>query len=200
MPPTIGINDFVRRQTADSEFTHFSDEGPQNTATIAAASRDGWERIVALVAEHFDQAKPGYRDGVVLVPVPPEGFYTGMTILQEGDTLVGTYRARRAGEEPRKEVRAARHRQKSPCVGVDVILYRRDVLAENAEGNTDCDWEIVSVNGRITEAPAPIEPMTLIANHFQLDGGTATNMTAEEFVAALRESVVFWKDKALLAM
>jgi hypothetical protein len=41
--------------------------------------------------------------------------------------------------------------------------------------------------------------MTLIANHFELDGGTATGMSPEEFEWALRESVLFWKDKALLA-
>lgn len=188
--PTIGTNDFVRRQTAESEYTHFDDGGPADTT---------WDRVAALAAEHFDRARPGYRDGVVCVPVPPDGFFTGVVRLREGDRLVGTYAARRPGEEPRKELRADRLEGKGPCVGVDVVLYRRDVLAEGGEATTDCDWEIVSVNGRVTEEEAPIEPMTLIANHFLVDGGTATNMTAEQFEAALRESVLYWKDKALLA-
>lgn len=180
--PTIGVNEFVRRQTPESEFTHF----------------DGsWAKVADLAATHFQDAKPGYRDGVVLVPVPPERFYTGVVELKEGSRLIGEYKARRPGEEPRKELRAVRQGPKSPCVAVDVILYRQDVLAEGNEGTTNCEWEIVSVNGRITQEEAPIAPDTLIANHFQLDGGTSTNMTPEEFEAALRESVRYWKNKAL---
>jgi hypothetical protein len=182
---TIGANDFVRRQTANSEFTHF----------------DGtWERVVQLALENFAQAKDGYRPGVCLVPVPAEGFHTGVVALVEGDRLEGAYRARREGEEPRKDVRVVREGvSKGPCVAVDVVLYRKDVLAEGNEGTTDCDWEIISVNGRVTEEDQPIHPDTLIANHFELDGGTATGMTDEKFVSDLRKSVLYWKDKAILA-
>jgi len=203
---TIGVNSFVTRQTADSEFTHFEGDG-------------GFERVGELVLEHFSMAKAGYRDGVVLVPVPPDGFYCGVVTLKEGDRLVGRYEARREGEEPRQEVRVVRARVfrpgpkgmepsweipaegagKEPCLHVDVVLYRRDVLESNGEECTGCDWDIVSINGRTTDEEAPIAPMTLIANHFELDGGTATGMTPEKFEAKLRESVLYWKDKALLA-
>jgi hypothetical protein len=183
--PTIGINDFVRRQTSSSEFTHF--DGPL-------------ERVAALAVEHFDQAKPGYRDGVCLVPVPPSGFFTGVATLEEGDELVGRYEARRLGEEPRKELRLLKEGvEKIPARGVDVVLYRRNVLEESNEPCTGCEWDVISINGRPTEGEMPIAPMTLIANHFELDGGTATGMSPEEFEWALRESVLFWKDKALLA-
>jgi hypothetical protein len=77
------------------------------------------------------------------------------------------------------------------------VLYHRDVLAENDEDSTGADWDIISVNGSPTTEPMPIHPDVLIANHFQLDGGTATGMSAEVFEAALRESVLFWKDKAI---
>lgn len=187
--PTIGINDFVRRQTPNSEFTHFEDE----------SGGDRWSKIAALAAKHFNNHRPGYREGVVLVSVPSEHFFTGVVVLQEGDRLVGEYKARRSGEEPRKTTRAVSEgRTKTRCAAVDVVLYRRDVLAEGDEATTDCEWEIVSVNGHITGQPAPIEPMTLIANHFQLDGGTSTKMSPTEFEAALRESVLYWKDKAFL--
>lgn len=186
MPITIGINDFVRRQTAASEYTHF--DGPL-------------ERVAELALEHFHRAKPGYRDGVCLVPVPAEGFFCGVVTLEEGDVLVGRYEARREGEEPRKELRVRREgpgrapgATKSPCVAVDVVLYRRDVLEEGNEPCTGEDWDIVSINGRLTEDEMPIAPMTLIANHFELDGGTATGMSPEEFETALRKSVLFWKD------
>lgn len=192
--PTFGINSFVRRQTPESEFTHFE---------------KGWERLLELVAENFDRAKPGYRKGVCLVPVPADGFFCGVVTLEEGDKLVGEYRARREGEEPRKTIRVFRPRVqhvdhisgagKSPCTHVDVVLYSRETLQEGGEDCTGKDWDVISVNGRVTEEEMPIAPDTLIANHFELDGGTATGMSPEEFEAALRESVLFWKNKAMLA-
>ena len=131
--PSIGVNVFVRRQTAESEFTSF--EG-----TL--------DEVAALAFEFFDDAKPGYKDGVCLVPVPAEGFVTGIIELQDGDPLVGSYKARRPGEEPRKSFRVPVHGtkdlgrgpfnpavmwEKSPAVAVDVVLYRKDVLAEGQE-------------------------------------------------------------------
>jgi len=198
--PTIGINDFVRRQTWDSEFTHFED------GTTALTPEDDWNKVLALVREHFHEAKPGYRDGVVLVPVPPDSFFTGLVTLREGETLVGRYEARRQFEEPRKQVWVSRPEEacqpgagKQRCRYVDVVLYRRDVLEEGGEDCTGCDWDVISLNGRTTDEEAPIEPWTLMANHFELDGGTATGMSPEEFEAALRVSVLYWKDKALIA-
>lgn len=183
--PTFGINDFVLRQTAESEFTHFD---------------GGWDRLKELVAENFHKAKPGYRDGVCVVPVPAEGFFCGIVGLQEGDKLMGEYRARRPGEEPRKTVRAVSDgKSKMPAKQVDIVLYSEATLAEGNEPRTGADWDVISVNGNPTDDEMPIEPMTLIANHFELDGGTATGMSPEEFETALRKSVLFWKNKAMLA-
>lgn len=206
--PTFGVNSFVKRQTPESEFTHF----------------DGsWEEVLALVAQNFSRAVPGYREGVCLVPVPGARFFCGIVELQEGDKLVGEYRARRPGEEPRKELRALRDHVrspgpvaiergarpedttpipgggKSPCTHVDVVLYSREVLAEGDEDRTGQDWDIISVNGRTSEEEMPIAPMTLIANHFELDGGTSTGMSPEEFEASLKKSVLYWKNKAMIA-
>jgi hypothetical protein len=191
--PTIGVNDFVRRQTPESEFTHYDDGGKNADAAQA------WEKVVALAVEHFAARKPSYRDGVCVVPVPPEGFFTGVVDLQEGDELVGAYKARRPGEEPRKAVRVRKDLGKQRCVAVEIILYSRETLEGEGEECTGCDWDIISVNGRITETEQPIHPETLIANHFELDGGTATGKSPEEFEQALRESVVYWKSRALLA-
>ena len=183
---TIGINEFVRRQTSTSEFTHF----------------DGsFERVQRLVLEHFKDAKGSYHqeDGVRLVEVPAEGFFCGLVTLEEGDELVGGYKARRPGEEPRKELRLLKEgATKLPAKHVDVVLYRKETLEAEGEAYTGCDWDIVSINGRATEGEMPIHPDTLMANHFGLDGGTPTKMDAEQFESALEESVLFWKDKALL--
>jgi hypothetical protein len=217
--PTIGVNPFVRRQTAESEFTHF-DDGSKDPAEA-----QDWAKVVALVEAHFAEAGGSYHQagGVVLVPVPPQGFHTGVVQLKEGDKLVGAYEARRKGEEPRKTQRVTRPARrypgpgaiergthpddwwpnpdagKRPCVAVDVVLYKRETLEGEGEECTGADWDIISVNGRITEEAQPIHPDTLIANHFELDGGTATGMTPEQFESALRESVLYWRDKAMLA-
>jgi hypothetical protein len=241
---TIDFNDLVRRQTEGSEFTHW---------TIPESI------LLSRVRAAFMDAKPGYRDGVLLVQIDPGGFFSPVVELQEGDVLVGKYKARQEGEEPRKSVQVVRQPAngesvpypddigewtdaqvaadlhwstmssitpppekrdaiiseasyrlehglptivdvpKTPAKQVDVVLYRKDVLAEGNENSTEADWEIVAINGQITKGYVPIMPDTLIANHFELDGGSATGMAPEEFVEALRASVLYWKDKALVA-
>lgn len=179
----IHINSFVRRQTPESGFSHWihSDEA-----------------LLAVVEHHFHKAKQGYRDGVLLVPVNPIGFFSGVTELKEGDMLVGEYVARKPGEDPRKSSYVLGG-EKMPALSAYVVLYRHDVLAENNEHETDADYEIISVNASPTEEESPIPVGALIANHLQLSGGTATNMTDSEFVQMLRKSVEFWKDKAQTA-
>ena len=39
---------------------------------------------------------------------------------------------------------------------------------------------------------------TMLANHFQFSGGTETKMSDAKFIAALRKSAEYWKDKALV--
>lgn len=181
------INDvaltFAARQTKESQFSHW--EFPN-------------EQLVELVVANFHNRKPGYREGVILVPVAPEGFFAGVVTLEPGTLLIGKYEARKEGEEPRKSTFAVGGR-KVPAKSVDVVLYHHDVLAENNEQSGDTEWEIISVNASPTLGEMPIAPGALIANHLQLSGGTATNMTDEQFVAKLRESLAFWKDKALAA-
>lgn len=183
MSNSIHITSFVRRQTPESAFSHW---------TLSD------EELLERVRRNFANRKPGYREGVVLVPVEPDGFYSGIVQLQPGTLLVGEYSARREGEEPRKGTYAVGG-QKITAKSVYIVLYAHDVLAENNENETDADWEIVSVNASPTEDEPPISPGTLMANHFQLSGGTATRMSDSEFVAALKQSVEYWKDKALAA-
>lgn len=176
-------SDFVRRQTAASRFTHF--DGP-------------WSEVVSRTVADFNRQTLGYRDGVVLVPLRDvSGFQSGVVTLVEGDTLVGKYEARLDGEEPRKST-SVEGGEKLPCKGVEVVLYRADVLAEDPTHVPKGDWEIVSVNGNPCEGPMPIAPMTLLHNHFGSTGGTDTGLSDADLVAQLRESFEFWKDKAFM--
>jgi hypothetical protein len=179
----IHITNFVRRQTKESGYSHW--EIPDSS-------------LLERVHRNFHRQKPGYREGVILVPVEPEGFFSSIVELKEGDVLVGEYKARRPGETPRKSTGALAG-QKIPAKSVDIVLYAHHVLAEKNEQESDADWEIVSVNASPTKEETPIPTGALIANHLELSGGTATKMTDEQFVQLLRKSVLFWSNKANIA-
>jgi hypothetical protein len=188
------LNSFVRRQTIDSPYTDWSITDEALINRVHATLECG-------------NAKPGYREGVLVVPVAPQGIYTSLTTLKEGDELVGTFKARREGEFPRKSITkpAGEDWCKPEAKAVDVILYASTTLAEDGSNELPAiegNWEIISVNGRPTEEEAPIAPMTLIYNHFHVDGsndgGSSTGMTDKEFVEALRISHEYWKDKAFI--
>lgn len=187
MSHTVQINTFVCRHIATSRFSHFG---------------GSWIKLKALVQEAMDAGnfEQGYRDGVFLVSVPPEGFYAGVCQLEEGDELVGGFEPRKQGEEPRKFV-ALKYGRKMPAKAVDIVVYTSEVLAEDKgnefpvdEGNV----EVISINARATEGPEPITPEALMANHFGASGGTRTMMEDATFVATLQESYLYWRDKALL--
>lgn len=184
--PIICINPFVRRQTAESQFSHF----------------DGsWADLVAEVHLHWVEHKPGYRDGVVLVPVKPKGFYSGIVTLEEGNKLGGIYAPRKPGEKPRKQT-WAQNGKKIPAVFCEIVLYSSAVLAEDGNNHLspeEGNWEIISINASPIDGKLPMKPETLIANHLYLDGGTKSKMTDSEFVIELRKSVEFWSNKDTVA-
>jgi len=187
----IVFNSFVRRQTANSRFGH---------TTLSDAD------VLAAIKDNFHKAKPGYRQGVCLVPVPPEGWFTGTATLVEGMSLTAKYEPRKPGETPRLRIGVAvpdgnYEAVKTPAVACDIVLYGSKVLAEDGDNELPAEpgnWEIVSMNPRLCLEDEPIPPGTLMANHFHEDGGTATGMTESEFVAALRVSRAYWNGKVTL--
>tara|TARA_R110002060_G_scaffold34100_2_gene44929 strand:+ start:94 stop:651 length:558 start_codon:yes stop_codon:yes gene_type:complete len=180
----IHANSFVKRQSSESRFSHF----------------DGsWRQVVEITASNFVNATAGYRDGVVLVSVDPEGFFSGVRELYDGEPIWGKYESRREGEEPRKVIMTG-SRDKIPAKSVDIVLYSSDVLSEDNSNELPAEegnWEIVSVNANPFDSEMPIAPETLMHNHFGSDGGTITNLSDSEFVAMLRKSFDFWKNKAM---
>ena len=95
------------------------------------------------IHDNLPNAKPGYRDGVILVEVSPSGFRGQIRTLQSGDTLQGVFKPRQEGETPRKEIRTAG--APDPLAAVFAVLYHRDTLAEGDE-NSDlsADYEVVT--------------------------------------------------------
>jgi hypothetical protein len=180
---TLHITDFVRRQTKESEFSHW---------TITDAELQF--RILSKMNSGLCHA--GYRKGVELVTLEPEGFFSSVVTLKEGDTLIGSFRKRKDNEEPRKQTYIFGN--KVPAKSVIAVLYSHAVLAEKNEQESEANWELVSINAFPTEEEAPMSVGTLLANHFEFSGGTATKMSDTEFIVALRKSAEYWKDKALV--
>jgi len=187
--PSIAMSPFVDRQRdPNSGLTHWEITD---------------EELLKRVQENFDLQRPGYRDGVVLVPVSPDGFKAGIRVLQEGDKLRGSYKARRDGETPRMSVwyecPTPISEAKVTPRSVDVVLYHRDVLAED-ETYVETEWNVICVLGKFCSAEdeEPMIPQTLMANHFGDDGGSATGMSPEAFEAALKASYYYWRDKVML--
>lgn len=152
------------------------------------------------VEVNWEKRKPGYRDGVVLVPIDIDAISYGLTCpiveLRDGMVLTGKFTSRVPNEEPRKKV-SVPNVPSTPARFIDVVLYRKDVLAEGNENSGDYDWEVVTVLPKLHEEQ-PMPPDTLMYNHFKLSGGTDTKMDDATFVKALRESFVYWKDKAMV--
>ena len=173
----IGVNKFCLRQTPESRFSHF----------------DGtWEALVHKVEEYFGDAKPGYRDGVVLVSVPPEGFFSGVVEVTTETPLKATFERRHEGEDAFVQVVAV-NGQKLPAKAVDIVLYRKDVLAADGDETSGAEWDIISINARPTEGEEPAHPVAMARNFLGLPGGTKVEYTAQQFA----EAVMYWSHRAM---
>ena len=192
----IAVNEFAYRQDEDSEYSHY--EG-------------SFSELVDLVEACFANQVPGYRDGVVLVSVPPEDFRTPLVDLKnlpDGAKLNAQFVSRREGEEPHLKVLVGNYDgmkwEKSIAKKVDIVLYRHDVLAENNEQSTDANWEIVSINASPDEKDVPMTPMTRARNILEMEGGTSAKLedkSKEELIELIKEmanEIVYWNQHALL--
>lgn len=172
---TIAINALAKRQSAESKYSHYN--GTK-------------ESLVKLVEENFKNAQPGYRDGVVLVPVPPESFFSGVVELTPETSLKAEFSARRKSEEAYISVVAVGG-DKLPAEVVEVVCYRHDVL--DGDASTEAEWEIVSLNARPTKEPEPQTPVAMARNFLGLAGGTKAEYAAEEFA----EAIIYWSKRAM---
>lgn len=159
-------------------------------------SLEAWMGIIKYQMEEGNTI-PGYRDGVILVrtylPLPHR-----TVLLTEQDTLIANFKPRVMGEEPRKSMQVYRSEESLPSARTTfVVLYRRDVLNLTGERSSEADWEVIEHLTSALNTPEPMHPNTMLANHFRLSGGTPTGMTPEQFEAALKESVLFWKNRAI---
>ena len=180
----IGVPKFVKRQSGDSTFTHF----------------DGsWQELADITEKYFDDAihySKGYRDGVYLVHLPKDiagRFFTFDAYpMFEGMKLDAKWAKVPGREHEPAKLQVTILEDKIPCHFVDVIIYRKDVLEEDGDDVTGCDYDIVSVNGRLAKNPPPIDPMTMVRNWLHLKGGTEMKGTNEsEMLTMLCDSILY---------
>lgn len=164
---TIKLNAVASRQAADFE--------------------GGEDELLALVARHFLQARTP-KEGVKVVPVPPDLFRSTVIPVTPETLLKAEFAARREGEDAFIIVKAVA--PKAPVKAVNVVLYHRDLLGEDA--TTDAEWEVVGINSFIMKGGEPMTPIAMAKNYLGLPGGTKADYTAEEFA----RSILFWSRHA----
>lgn len=157
------------------------------------------DTVASLTKQHFGSAKPGYRDGVLEVPVPPDGFYTSIVEIEPGTEVVGVFGSRREGELPYMQITLPPGQENNmPAKSVNIILYARETLEESGDETTGADWDVISINASPAEPgeQEPIKPETLMRNYFMEPGGTEMKGTSpEQFVQMLRQSREYWRNK-----
>ena len=171
----IEMNSFCKRQTPDSKYSHFAGT---------------WEELVKLVQNHFS----GSDEGVVVVEVPADNFFSGVTKLSDESKLKAEFSARRKGEKPYVQITAIGG-NKLPAQSVKIIIYSHETLAKDGDNTTEADWEIVSINASASaKGSEPLTPVAMARNFLNLAGGTKREYTAEQFA----ESILYWSRHAMV--
>ena len=185
MKATVTVNDFVRRQTPGSGKS-FS-----NKLTFEEIATHAQNQLTKGLFH------PGYRDGVILVPVAEDlvaKFICPYVKIDENTKFITRYIRRRGGEEPYIQTRALNGKP-LPAGKVELVLYSHTVLAENNEQTTNADWELISINAVPQGVDRlPMGPVTMMRNQMELPGGTAAHYNSDEWA----ESVRFWQQYVAL--
>jgi hypothetical protein len=167
----IHINSFVKRQTSNSSYSHFEDVNKDD---------ENWELLGSLIEANFDKAKEGYRKEVLLVPVPSNS--SGDCGRSEAVLEHCFYSGVAQLEDGEMFGGRFESRKEGETPRQHITAIRGD-----------------SINASPTEGEMPINPNTLMHNHFGSDGGTDTKLSDSEFVAMLKTSFEYWKDKVMAA-
>lgn len=182
MTRKVACSEFVKRQTAESGYSHF----------------DGtWEELEFIVykAMENNNIRPGYKDGVILVDMnfagDPKRFKSAIINIKDNTKLKSNWAPRNQSEAP--YIRIAAHGKKQPAFAVTFVLYRADVLQEDDDRSTDAEWEIVAIKARVSVEEEPMHYYTMARNFLHLKGGTQGNFSAKDFA----ESIIYWNNHVM---
>ena len=181
---TVGINDFVRRQIKGTGKT-YSSLSYQEIADYAEKELNG---------NNFDE---GYRDGVVIVKVKKDlvnKFHCPFTKIVSNTRLKAVVTKRQPVEENYIQIRAL-NGNPLDVGSAQIILYRKDVLAETNDDCSNKDWELIAFHAipKFIDK-MPMGPITMMRNQLELSGGTKAHYSSDEWA----QSVNFWQKYAVL--
>ncbi len=179
----VACGSFVKRQTKGSNFSYY----------------DGsWDHLEWMIEYRLKNSKSfaskikqGYRDGVLIVDLYPNDFYSSTVKLNEKSKFSTKFASRREGEMPYINVAVVAEKQRAKQASV--VLYRHDILDENNERETNAEWEVVAIKAQTSDEIEPMPPMTMARNFLHLEGGTKGDFTAEDFA----KSIVYWNTHAM---
>ena len=145
--------------------------------------------LLKLVHENWEQRKPGVgRQNlleVVVVPVPPQRFWTTTVAVDDSTQLKAQLYKRREFEDPYVRVQAEGPAQ--PAQFAQVVLYSKATLESSRETLPPSDWEVVSVVASPVENE-PMDPVTMMRNMKGKAGGSQVDYPQEQIL----DSIDFW--------
>jgi hypothetical protein len=183
---TVGISNFIKKQIEKNGQTKLVDISLSEIAQFAQ---------MQLNKRNITQ---GYRDGVIIIKSSDYNFYKhfkcSIVKINEKTNLKCKLTKRVPNEESYIQIRAL-NGERLNIVGVEIILYRKDVLQETNENSTDDDWELVAFHA-IPEGieNLPMKPATMMRNQLELKGGTKARYSSDQWA----ESIRFWQKHAFL--
>lgn len=191
------VNPFVLRQTTESPYSHSS----LSFEEVALLLHDVEEKNLS---EGYKPASHDQGGRVLLARLSDEQvmsrFFSAITLIQEGERVIEGFRSRVEGEDSRPFREVIRD-SKPVAKVVDLVFYNSIALAQDDDNISELspdNWELVSINASEDtnmEAP-PITPVALHANFHNLDGGTETSMTQDEYDAQMKISKSYWDCRA----
>ena len=184
---TVGINDFVRRQTK-----------PDFVGSKITEAQLEKLRVEAEKAVNAGKDTRGYADFVRVVSIhDPEILCPIAKVTPENEKFLNEeVTKRRENEESYKhKFFHSKDVKGMPSHHVNIILYTKEQLDKEKEKNTGSDFDIISINAEPTEAGAPITPETMRRNIKGPEfGGSGHQHTEDE----ISHSEKFWKDHAMI--
>jgi len=151
--------------------------------------------LVAHVSASKESWTAGDKEGIFHCPLPKEWVRGQIVTLKANELYEAqvTFSARKGvNEEPRAEVKV--NALPDPVESADCILYSHSLLGKDA--SSDSSFEIIAIRG-LTATPNPRPLNTLLHNVFNQTGGTPVEGTDSEKLEMIRQSFLFWKDKAM---
>ena len=168
---TFGINEFYRRQTVGSKYSHFS--GTE-------------EQLLQAIEQHFPLRKEGRRKGAHNVPLPGRlgkniRFYTPILRAHPWMFLNAQCLSRSSNEIPL--ICATGVGNKKKAVYAQAIVYSKDLLAELGEKSSGADFDLISIQA--SDVPSQPDHPYDIAREI-LDGGKSYNPKE------IAEAIIYW--------